>query len=160
MFAKAVLLSALLLSLAAPFPAWAAGKGKQCFTDAELTAEREVRHGIYLRETSRLCQAGGFLKDSFPTWEKFEEVNGARFRAAVGRRAKAWKREFPQDWQSKQTRADGAIVTYARNLSMVGAVCAQVDKELKEISKGGYGKFSARAKLLKNEVSDDYKPCR
>jgi len=156
----AVLLPALvLLALLAPSPP-ALAKGKQCFTAAELTAEREVRHGIFLREASRLCQANGYLKDSFQTWETFEGTNGARFRAAVGRRAKAWKREFPKDWQVKQTRADAAIVTYARNASVASAFCNQIDTELKTISKGGYNKFSAQAKPIRNEVADDYKTCR
>lgn len=157
MFKPALLLLALCL-LVLPSSAFPAGKGKGCFTAAELTAEREVRHGIFLREASRLCQ-GRFLADSAKTWDSFEQTNGARFRAAVARRAKAWKREFPKDWQVKQTHADGAIVTYARNYSVESAFCTKIEARLKEITKRGYAAFTNQTRMIRNEVADDYKTC-
>ncbi|CCG40719.1 hypothetical protein [Magnetospirillum molischianum] len=137
----------------------AAPKPKQCFTGPELTSEREVRHGIYLREAARRCQ-GRFLPDSVKTWDTFEEANGAKFRAAVARRKKAWQREFPKDWQAKQNHADGSIVTYARNIPLTDGFCENIGELLTTISKRGYGGFSAQTKIIKNEVVQSYKACQ
>lgn len=150
---------ALVLLAALSASALAAPKPKKCFTLPELAAEREVRHGIYLREASRRCQ-GRFLPDSVKTWDAFEAANGAKFRAAVARRLKAWQREFPADWQAKQNHADGSIVTYARNLPLTEGFCENIGALLTTISKRGYGGFSAQTNIIKNEVVQAYKACQ
>lgn len=154
-----VLVPVLLSLTVLAAPVLAAPKPKKCFTLPELTSEREVRHGIYLREASRRCQ-GRFLPDSVKTWDTFEEANGAKFRAAVVRRLKAWQREFPADWQAKQNHADGSIVTYARNIPLTEGFCENIGELLTTIAKRGYGGFSAQAKVIKNEVVQSYKACQ
>jgi hypothetical protein len=151
----------LLLALAfVPVLAPAAwGKPKGCFTKAELIAEREVRHGIFLREASRRCQ-GRFLAHSRKIWDAFEQDNGVRFRTQVARRASGWQREFPDDWKIKQTRSDGQIVTYARIQAVTPAFCANVDEMLQENGKAGYAGFARQAARIRNEVTDDYRQCQ
>ncbi len=149
----------LLLAFAVLSPSPAAAKPKHCFSAPEISAEREVRHGIYLREASQRCD-GQYLKGSNAIWQKFEAANGTKFKSAVDRRKKAWSREFPDDWQYKINHADGRLVTYARNLPRTQGFCANIDDLLKEVDKRGYGGFSAQAKLLQNEVIDDYKVCQ
>ena len=148
-----------VLVLAASVAAPAAAKPKNCFSDAEIGAEREVRHGIYLREAARRCDED-YLKGSAAAWQKFETANGTRFRAANAKRVKAWKREFPDDWQTKMTHADGRLVTFARHLPRTGAFCDNIDGQLKEIGKRGYGAFATQSKRVHNEVIGDYKVCQ
>lgn len=150
-------LVALLLIPGFAGPAWA--KPKSCFSATELTAEREVRHGIFLREAARRCQ-GRFLPNSRKMWETFEEANATRFRGAVAKRMQGWRREFPDDWQVKQIRSDGQIVTYARNQAVTPGFCSNVDDLLQANAKRGYGGFSAQAKTIRNEVVEDYKQCQ
>ena len=122
----------------------AEAKPRRCFTSGELTAEREVRHGIFLREATKRCDAR-LLPGATKRWQTFEEANGARFRAAVSRRQKAWQREFPDDWLVKQTRADGQIVTYARHQPVWPAGCADVVGVMCVVGRRGSGGWGVRA---------------
>ena len=150
-----VIVLAMLASLP---PGPAAAKPKHCFSRPEITAEREIRHGIYLREAAQRCD-GQYLKGSNEMWQKFEAANGAKFKLAMDRRKRAWSREFPDDWQYKVTHADGRLVTFARNVPRTQGFCDNIDELLKEVDKRGYGGFSAQAKLIQNEVVADYKVC-
>jgi len=135
-----------------------AAKPKRCFSLAELRAEQEIRHGIYLREAAKRCD-GRFLTGSNALWQKLETANATKFRAAMDKRTKAWQREFPEDWKDKINHADGRLVTYDRNVPLTQGFCDNIDELLQEMDKRGYGGFSAQAKLLRNEVIDDYKVC-
>jgi hypothetical protein len=147
----------ILILVASPGLAVAAPKG--CFTTAEITSEREVRHGIYMREATKRCDIR-FLKGATERWQKFETANGAKFRASVDRRKKAWQREFPDDWQYKVTHADGSLVTYARNIPYTEGFCDNIDELMTRIDKGGFAGFSKQAKWIQNQVVADYKVCQ
>ena len=147
----------LVIALLPSAPAMAAPK--HCFAAAEITAEREIRHGIYLREAAHHCD-DQYIKGSNDAWQKFEAANGPKFKSAMTKRTAAWRREFPDDWQYKITHADGRLVTYARNLPLTQGLCDNIDDLLQEIGKRGYGGFSAQAKRLQDEVVADYKVCR
>ncbi|TAN74091.1 MAG: hypothetical protein EPN20_02860 [Magnetospirillum sp.] len=136
----------------------AAAKPKHCFSLPEITAEREIRHGIYLREAAQRCN-GQYITGSYDMWQKFEAANGVKFKAANEKRRKAWAREFPDDWQYKINHADGRLVTYARNIPRTQGFCDNIDDLLHEVDKRGYGGFSGQAKRLQNEVTADYKVC-
>ena len=150
-------LAALVLSL--PGAVLAAGKPKACFTLPEIKAEQEIRHGIYLREAANRCNAR-FLPGAKDRWQKVEAANGTKFKAANDKRSKAWEREFPDDWKYKITYADGRLVTYDRNIPLTAGFCENIDELLAAVEKGGYGAFSKQSKLLRNEVTEDYKACQ
>ena len=136
-----------------------AASPKHCFSVPEITLEREVRHGIYLREAAQRCD-GQYIKGSYELWQKFEKANGTKFKTAVEKRKKAWQREFPDDWQYKINHADGKLVTYARNIPRTVGFCDNIEELLQEVDKRGYGGFSGQAKRLQNEVVADYKVCQ
>lgn len=151
-----VVLSLALLSSHAAM----AAKPKHCFSPPEITAEREIRHGIYLREAARRCDEQQYTKGLNDKWQKFEGANGTRFKAAMDKRKRAWSREFPDDWQYKINHADGRLVTYARNIPRTQGFCDNIDDLMTEVDKRGYGGFSAQAKRIQNEVVADYKECQ
>ena len=150
----AALVVALLL-----IPAAAPAAPKKCFTKAEIKAEQEVRQGIYLREAASRC-AERLLPGARDRWQKIEEVNGAKFRSAVDRRQKAWKREFPDDWTYQINYADGRLVTYARNVPVTEGFCENIDELLQTIEKRGFVAFTKLAKVVRNQVTDNYKVCQ
>jgi len=147
----------LMSSLALSAPALA--KPRSCFTTPEITAEREIRHGIYMREAAKRCD-GEWIKGSNAIWQKFEAANGPKFKAANDKRKKAWQREFPDDWQYKMNHADGRLVTFARNVPRTLGYCDNIDEELQELDKRGYAAFVVQAKVVHNEVIGDYKVCQ
>ena len=136
-----------------------AAKAKGCFTTPEIKAEQEIRHGIYLREAANRCNAR-YLPGAKDRWQKLEAANGTKFRAANDKRSKAWEREFPDDWKYKITYADGRLVTYDRNIPLTAGFCENIDELLAAVEKGGYGAFSKQSKLLRNEVTEDYRLCQ
>lgn len=148
---------ALLIGLAPSSAAWAKPKG--CFSQPEIVAEQEIRHGIFLREAAKLCD-GRFLKGSDALWRKFATANDLKFKTANDKRKRAWQREFPDDWQYKITHADGALVTFNRNIPLTQGFCDNVDDLLQTVSKRGYAGLSGQAKLLRNEVVQDYRICQ
>ncbi len=153
---RLVLFAALAVLISSPA---AAAKPKKCFSLPEIRAEQEIRHGIYLREAAKRCD-GRYLRGSNDMWQKFEAANATKFKAAMDKRKRAWEREFPDDWQYKINYADGRLVTYDRNVPLTTGFCENIDELLKEVDKRGYGGFSGQAKLIHNEVIDDYKVCQ
>ncbi|RAU22114.1 hypothetical protein CU669_10585 [Paramagnetospirillum kuznetsovii] len=148
-----------LLAVSAPvLSTLALAKPKACFSAPEITAEREIRHGIYMREAAKRCD-GEYVKGTNAMWQKFEAANGTKFKSANDKRKKAWEREFPDDWVPKMNHADGRLVTFARNVPRTQGYCENIDEQLKELDKKGYGGFSAQAKVVHNEVIEDYKVC-
>jgi hypothetical protein len=148
-------IAVVLVALAPP----AAAKPRGCLTQPEIQAEKEVRHGLFLREAARRCD-GQYLKGSAQTWQTFETANGAKFRQQNGRRISAYKREFPDSWQAKMNQADGRLVTYNRNFPVTQAYCDDVEDLLKDITATAYGGFTKQAKVIHDQVIDDYKLCR
>lgn len=132
---------------------------KKCFAAGEIKAEQEVRQGIFLREAANRCNEW-LLPGARDRWQKIEATNGQRFRSAVDKRKRAWEREFPDDWQYKLNYADGRLVTYARNVSLTEGFCENIDELLQSIERRGYGAFSSLAKVVRNQVTDNYKVCQ
>ncbi|OAN53129.1 hypothetical protein A6A04_14295 [Paramagnetospirillum marisnigri] len=146
-----------LAALLSPLGAEAA-KPKRCFSTTEVSAEREIRHGIYMREAAKRCD-GDYIKGANAMWQKFEAAQGTKFKAANGKRIKAWQREFPDDWQFKMNHADGRLVTYARHMPRTTGLCENIDELLQELDKRGYAAFTVQSKTIHNEVIEDYKVC-
>ncbi|ARJ67515.1 hypothetical protein WV31_18555 [Magnetospirillum sp. ME-1] len=154
MFRAAIVL-ALVLSPAAAL----AAQPKKCFSLPEIKAEQEVRQGIFLREAANRCNER-LLPGARDRWQKIEGANGAKFRSAVDKRQKAWQREFPDDWKYQINYADGRLVTYARNISLTEGFCDNIDDLLQTIEKRGFAAFSKLSKVVRNQVTDDYKVCQ
>lgn len=153
---RPALVLALTLTL---LPALAHAAPKNCFATGEIKAEQEVRQGIFLREAANRCSER-LLPGARDRWQKIEATNGQRFRNAVDKRRRAWGREFPDDWQYKLNYADGRLVTYARNIPLTEGFCDNIDELLQSIERRGYGAFSSLAKVVRNQVTDDYKVCQ
>jgi hypothetical protein len=145
------------LALLMPVSAQAA-KAKRCLSPPEIKAEQEVRHGIYMREAARRCD-NDYVKGAYAMWQKFETANGAKFKAANDKRIKAWQREYPDDWQPKMNHADGRLVTFARHVPRTMGYCENIEEKLQDLDKKGYAGFTKQAKIVYNEVIDDYKVC-
>ncbi|WP_096700579.1 hypothetical protein [Magnetospirillum sp. 15-1] len=153
MLRAAILVAAVLIPAAA-----LAAAPKKCFSQAEIKSEQEVRQGIFLREAANRCNER-LLPGARDRWQKIEGANGAKFRSAVDRRQKAWQREFPDDWKYQINYADGRLVTYARNISLTEGFCDNIDDLLQTIEKRGFAAFSKLSKVVRNQVTDDYKVC-
>ncbi len=152
----------LVLAIAAVLLPWTsamAAKAKNCLSAPEVNAEREIRHGIYMREAARRCD-GNYVIGTFNMWQKFEAASGAKFKASNDKRKKAWQREYPEDWQVKMNHADGRLVTYARNVPRTIGYCENIDDLLNDLDKKGYAAFTKQAKVVHNEVIEDYKVCQ
>jgi len=80
-----------------------------CMKDSELEAEAIVRAGMVIRDHARACARRGLDGTILPTWGKFDEANGDRFREAVQTRSAAYKRLWPDDPYAEQ-RANNATV--------------------------------------------------
>jgi hypothetical protein len=151
--------SLIILGLALLVPVSAqAAKAKRCLSPPEISAEREIRHGIYMREAAKRCD-NDWVKGTSALWQKFEAANGTKFKAANGKRIKAWQREYPDDWQLKMNHADGRLVTYARHVPRTMGYCENIEEQLQELDKKGYAGFTKQAKVVHNEVIEDYKVC-
>jgi hypothetical protein len=152
-------LLAVFLVIGLLLPAVAAAKPKHCLTVAELRAEQEVRHGIFLREASRDCE-GEYVKGIRQKWQDFETKFGPKFRQQNDKRVRAFQREFPNDWRRLMTSADGRLVTYHRNTPLTRAYCDNVEELVQDITAGAYGVFADQAKTIQDEVIGEYKACR
>lgn len=152
---------ALALLLLAPYPAIAQTKPKSkaryCLTEVEIKAEQEIRHGIFLRESSAKCDS--WIPGIRDGWDNFAAANSQRFDAANQKRIKAFLREFAADWQNEMNRSDGRIVTYHRHFPLTQGYCDNVAKLVKELAKG-YRAFTEQAGTVQNEVIADFKVCR
>jgi hypothetical protein len=135
--------------------AWA--KPQHCFAKAEIAADLIVRHGVFLRESSRRCD------DTRPgtkkMWEDFDKAFGSRLLSQRTRRENAFKREFPQDWLKALTTFDARLVTYERNLYDTPEFCSDIEKLLKTNQKSGWSSFVKQSKTLKSVAVLDIKPC-
>ena len=154
MFRAVILVTFLLIPTAIQ-----AAAPKKCFSLPEIKAEQEVRQGIFLREASNRCNER-LLPGARDRWQKVETANGTKFRSSVDKRQKAWAREFPDDWKYQINYADGRLVTYARNISLTEGFCDNIDEILKAIEKKGFAAFSKLSKVVRNQVTDDYKVCQ
>ncbi len=153
MLRAAILVAAVLIPAAA-----LAAAPKKCFSQTEIRSEQEVRQGIFLREAANRCNER-LLPGARDRWQKIEGANGAKFRSAVDRRQRAWQREFPDDWKYQINYADGRLVTYARNVSLTEGFCDNIDDLLQTIEKRGFAAFSKLSKVVRNQVTDNYKVC-
>lgn len=147
---------ALLVLCALPPPA--AAKPKGCLTKAEMTTEQIVRHGVFLREASRLCD------DSTPgsarIWQQFDTTFDPQLSAQTARRITVFKREFPQTWLQMMTYFDGRMVTnYRYNHPTNSPFCKDVMGLLQKIQTGGWGPFTRQAKVIQDNVRLDFKQC-
>ncbi|MBC7952007.1 MAG: hypothetical protein H7Z12_09360 [Rhodospirillaceae bacterium] len=156
-------LSRLILAAVLAIAVWPGGaqaqlvKFKRCLNTGELQVEQLVRHGVFMREAARRCNE--YIPGMGKKWIDFDQKFGARLKQQTDRRAKLFLREFKDDALKVRTYFDGRLVTYHRNTPMTVAYCENIDEKMDELSKRGWGAFTAQAKVLQNEVLLDYKAC-
>lgn len=151
------LLAAAVVAGIAPGSAWAQVKFKRCLSEAEIQVEQLVRHGVFLRESANRCDE--MLPGTAKKWTAFDNRFGRRLKQQTDRRAKLFQREFRQDALKVRTYFDGRLVTYHRNVPLTSAYCTQANRMLDEITKRGWNGFTEQAKVVQNEVRQDYKVC-
>ncbi|MBC7907716.1 MAG: hypothetical protein H7Y60_13370 [Rhodospirillaceae bacterium] len=152
------LVGAVTLGLNWPAGAWAqAVKFKRCLNTAELQVEQLVRHGVYMREAARRCTE--YKPGTDNKWKDFDQKFGVRLKQQTDRRAKLFAREFKDNALKVRTYFDGRLVTYHRNFPISIHYCENIDDNLDEVLKRGWGGFTQQAKVLENEVLQDYKAC-
>ncbi|WP_142848761.1 hypothetical protein [Telmatospirillum sp. J64-1] len=157
---RAVISLALVLVMAAS-AAQAQGKPRGCLTRTEAIAEREVRHGLRLREMSARCDAARWTTGAQDKWLQINETFGPRFLAQTQRRQRALEREYPrQPPQASVAAWDGRIVTVFRSRPVTPASCDSIDKMLDEVLARGWNSFRRQAEKARDEISGDYLICR
>lgn len=137
----------------------AAAKPKGCFTNREHQAEQVIRHGIFLRESARLCAARPYYMDTDETWKSIEEALGASFAADTARRAKAFDREFGDRGEELRVYWNGRLVMEARHSATSPSFCDDVKVVLDEINRRGMRALKTQAEKARNLVLRDYKNC-
>ena len=143
----------MVVSLTAP----AFAKPKGCLTKAEIGSDLIVRHGVFLRETSDLCnsyQPG--IKDE---WKEFDQSFGPRLKGERDKRERAFKREFPDTWLRVITTFDAKMVTYDRNIWFTETFCSDVKDLLDDNKKKGWGSFVTQSKVIRDMQKMEFKPC-
>ncbi len=148
----------LALAVLCALPPPAAAKPRGCLTATEMVTEQLVRHGVFLREASRLCA------DSDPggvkLWTAFDSTFGSQLSGQTARRITVFKREFPKTWLQMMTYFDGRMVTnYRYNHPTDAAFCKDVMTLLTKNQRGGWGSFSRQAKTLQGNVRLDFREC-
>jgi hypothetical protein len=140
--------------------ALAAGpKPKICFTKAEENAEQIVRAGLRLREGASGCDARPYDLQTQPLWDQIDQKFGPRFKQQTDIRRAAFVREFSKDVENQVLAWDGRTVLYFRSYPLSPVYCVQIKKSLQDFLKTGWGPFTAKARLYRIPVEDDYKPC-
>lgn len=153
------LVLSLLLVAGLAAPAWAqAKKPKRCLTVAEMTTEQIVRHGVFLRELGTRCEE--FTPGTKKLWTDFDTNFAARLKALTDKRKLVYQREFKDDWVKVMTYFDGRLVTHHRHVPLTRGTCDNVQERLQEVTKKGWKGFTEQAKILQNEVHQDYKICK
>jgi hypothetical protein len=147
---------AVVIACAVPLPA--AAKPKGCLTAGEMVTEQLVRHGVFLREASRLCD------DTDPgaakLWKDFDTTFDAQLSAQTARRKTVFQREFPKTSLQMMTYFDGRMVTnYRYNHPTNGPFCKDVMTLLQKNQRGGWGSFTRQAKVIQDNVRLDFKLC-
>ena len=148
-------LGAMILALALVGAAQAKPKG--CFSKPEISSDLIVRHGVFLRELSKLCE--GFEAGGAQEWLDFDTAFGTRLKGERTRRESAFKREFPDSWLKVVTTFDARMVTFDRNLPVNDAFCADVKSLLDDNKKRGWASFTKQSKVVRDESTLDFKPC-
>lgn len=138
-------------------PLSAAAKPKGCLSKAEMQTEQIVRHGVFLREASNLCDDR--VPGTRQMWKDFDSTFAPQLSAQTARRVTIFKREFPQTWLQMMTYFDGRMVTFYRNKSTNLQFCNDVSKLLKKNQRGGWGSFTRQAKVLQDNVRLDFNDC-
>ena len=148
----------LALCVLCVLPVTAAAKPRGCLTRSEMVTEELVRHGVFLREASRLCEdrtPGGAKM-----WQDFDTTFDKQLSGQTARRITVFKREFPTAWLQMMTYFDGRMVTnYRYNHPTDGAFCKDVLALLKKNQRGGWGTFSRQAKVIQDNVRLDFRTC-
>jgi len=144
------------LVLAALAPA-ASAKPKGCLSDREVKNDQLVRHGVFLREASRRCEA--YTPGTAKMWLDFEAANGARLARETQMRAKIFQREYPDDTKMAAAVFDGRLVTSHRNFPLTQPFCENVKTLLEENAAKGFGGFTKQSKTAHDLVVLDFKTC-
>jgi hypothetical protein len=145
----------LLLALLAPPPA--AAKPKGCLSTGELKTEQLVRHGVFLREASAACDS--LKPGTRKMWADFDQSFSTQLSTQTKRRMTIFSREFPKTSKQMMTYFDGRMVTNYRYNQPSAPLCADVEKLLKKVQKGGWGQFALQAKTIQDNVRLDFKWC-
>jgi hypothetical protein len=140
--------------------AFAAGpKPKICFTPAEQNAEQLVRGGLRLREGALGCDGPPWNFGTKPAWEQVDRLFGPRFKQQTDIRRKAFDREFSKDAENNERAWDGRTVLFFRNYPLSVPYCTEIKNSLDTLLKKGWNAFVAKARLYRDQVEDDYRPC-
>ncbi len=139
-------------------PVAAAAKPRGCLTEAEMVTEQLVRHGVFLREASRLCEDR--TPGSAKLWQDFDTTFDTQLSAQTARRITVFKREFPKTWLQMMTYFDGRMVTnYRYDHPTNGPFCKDVMTLLQKNKRGGWATFSLQAKVIQDNVRLDFQLC-
>ena len=123
-----------------------------------MVTEQLVRHGVFLREASRMCEDR--VPGATRMWTQFDSTFGAQLSGQTARRVTVFKREFPKTWLQMMTYFDGRMVTnYRYNHPTNGPFCKDVMTLLTKNQRGGWGSFSRQAKTIQDNVRLDFKSC-
>ncbi len=143
-------------------PAGAQGKPRGCLTAKEQTAEREVRHGVRLREMTFRCDREYPQKEPlFPKWEEFAKQSTVQITQQVDLRKKAFAREFPQSPAATTQELDDRLVVFFRHYPLTAPYCEGVGTLMTAVTNGGWKIFSKQAATARTEIMLwDYKLCR
>lgn len=142
----------------APAAAQTRAKPPRCLTEADVRTEQFVRHGVFLREAGNRCEE--WVPGTRRKWLDFDGRFGTRLRQQTDRRIKMFQKAFREDAVKVMTYFDGRLVTYYRHYPLSEGYCRDVDALLTEVTKRGWGAFTAQAETVQNEVVLDYKVCR
>ena len=142
--------------------AWAQNKPRGCLTSNEHVAEREVRHGVRLREMSFRCdQQYPREKPIFPRWKEFSEKFAAQFVKQVDARRKAMAREFPGNFEEVMKYWDDRLVVFFRHYPLTEPYCQGISKLFDPLERSGWNAFVKQAAAARDEIMLwDYKLCR
>jgi hypothetical protein len=136
-----------------------AAKTKMCFTKAEENAEQLVRSGLRLREGASGCDGPPWSFHTKPLWDQIEQKFGPRFKQQTDIRRKAFEREFAKDAENREQMWDGRTVLHYRDFPLSKSYCTELKTSLETMLKSGWGSFASRARLDKDPVEMDYRPC-
>jgi len=137
-------------------PAFAADP-PHCLKPAEVTTEQAVRHGIFLRETSTLCDA--MVPGSAQLWRDFNQSAGDRLKKQTDAHNKWIQRQYGDDWKQAADFYDGRLVSSLRHYQINQPFCEDVKKLLDANKAKGWASFTRQAKVLQDEVTLDFKLC-
>lgn len=141
---------------------WAQNKPRGCLSPSEHVAEREVRHGVRLREMSFRCdQQYPRARAVFPRWKEFSDKSAERFARQAELRRKAMAREFPDNFREVMMSSDDRLVVFFRHYPLTEPYCLGISRLFDPLERGGWQAFVKQAATVRDEIRLwSYKSCR